>query len=391
MSGIADRVIQLGLDLNQEALQALSTLPQDHALELLDATATKAASGTMKSVSNYVCATIARGYVSRADGSSKGAGKGPIGPSGRPLSGAEYEAAAAALIATPGMQKAEQVGLQLTDEAVQSLLRLPAAHASELLEVVATKSTTAGLKDPSNYVIATIARGYQPRGAGGPAMGGFGGGFGGGDMFGGQPAGGKGSGVGRQSGLIPPDCTQVESAVLELNEADYFGGQPLSVSTMLTLRCIPQNQAMEMLNSLAAKGMGKGAKGIRDVNSYLQAAVAKIVREGGGKGTMAGGKGADKKNFTGNQSKQKAASLGLTLTDETMAIIARMPLKSANSLMEKAAIAQGQGQDANLFIQLEGGSMAASADEHGIIAGKGQPATAPAIGEERAFKRSRFE
>jgi len=78
-----------------------------------------------------------------------------------PMTGAEYEKAAKALIATPGMQKAEGVGVALSDEAVKALLTLPSAIASELLEAVAEKHAT--LRDPSNYVISTIARGYMPR------------------------------------------------------------------------------------------------------------------------------------------------------------------------------------------------------------------------------------
>jgi len=78
-----------------------------------------------------------------------------------PVSGAEYEKAAKALIATPGMQRAEAAGVQLNDEAVKALLTLPAASASELLDAVADKH--ASLRDPSNYVVSTVARGYIPR------------------------------------------------------------------------------------------------------------------------------------------------------------------------------------------------------------------------------------
>ncbi|CAL1126038.1 unnamed protein product [Cladocopium goreaui] len=68
------------------------------------------------------------------------------------------------------MQKAEQAGLSLSDDAVQALLTIPASHASEILEAVAEKHTD--LRDPSNYVIATITRGYVPRSDGGGKSGG---------------------------------------------------------------------------------------------------------------------------------------------------------------------------------------------------------------------------
>jgi len=370
---LAGRVAQLGLDINDEAMTALISLPQEHAFELLDAVAQKASSGQVKSASNYVCATISRGYVSRAGGgSAPGRNSASSLP---PLSAGEYEAAAAALISTPGMQKAESVGLQLTDEAVQALLRIPSSHASELLEVLAGKVGT--LRDPSNYVIATIAKGYTPRsqggGKGGDMGGGYGGGMGGGmgggyggdsygmgggdswssGGFGGKGDGGKGKGE-RKGGMVPPDVSTVESAVLELNEMGLFP-QPLSVNTLLTLRCIPQDAAMEMLNNLHSKGKGKG--GISNVNNYLQAAVVKAVREGGGEGTFPGGKGATHKNFSGNQSRQKASELGLSLDETSFGLLARMSLRDASRLMEAAA---GQGQDANTYIQSQGIGLAAS-------------------------------
>lgn len=59
------------------------------------------------------------------------------------------------------MQKAEAMALDLSEDAVKALLTLPSMHASELLETVAEKHET--LRDPSNYVVSTIARGYIPR------------------------------------------------------------------------------------------------------------------------------------------------------------------------------------------------------------------------------------
>ncbi|CAE8611681.1 unnamed protein product [Polarella glacialis] len=197
--------------------------------------------------------------------------------------------------------------------------------------------------------------------------------------------------------MVPPDVSQVESAVLELNEANYWPDQPLSVATLLTLRCIPQEQAMEMLVNLQGKGMGKGGgKGISSPNNYLQAAIVKMVREGGGNGTFSSGKGggAGHKNFTGNQSRVKAQELGLALNDETMGVLSRMPLRSATTLMEAAANAQSQGQDANLYIQAEGATLAAQQGEQGFMAGKGAPASGTmggGFGDESSFKRARLE
>ena len=73
--------------------------------------------------SNYIIATVSRGYVPRAGGKAIGASKGDgYGKGhGQKGKGENYEAAAAALINTPGMQKAELAGLSLSDDAVQAL------------------------------------------------------------------------------------------------------------------------------------------------------------------------------------------------------------------------------------------------------------------------------
>eukprot|EP00419_Tripos_fusus_P072804 CAMPEP_0172874864 /NCGR_PEP_ID=MMETSP1075-20121228/99664_1 /TAXON_ID=2916 /ORGANISM="Ceratium fusus, Strain PA161109" /LENGTH=79 /DNA_ID=CAMNT_0013725791 /DNA_START=59 /DNA_END=294 /DNA_ORIENTATION=- len=65
---IHERLQELGLELNNEAVKALSNLDLTHAFELLETVKSKVDMGHIKSPSNYVCATIARGYVPQADG-----------------------------------------------------------------------------------------------------------------------------------------------------------------------------------------------------------------------------------------------------------------------------------------------------------------------------------
>ena len=52
----------MGLELNEEAMQKLLTLPVQQASELLETVSAKR--GTIRSPSKYVCATISKGYVS---------------------------------------------------------------------------------------------------------------------------------------------------------------------------------------------------------------------------------------------------------------------------------------------------------------------------------------
>ncbi|CAE7617986.1 unnamed protein product [Symbiodinium natans] len=411
---LLNEVSRLGLDLGPEALSALESLPYNHALELLEATQQKYQGGSLKDPTNYICATVKRGYVPRSSMHTTGAigGKGQISQPPPPAAprGSNAEAAAQALINTKGMQKAEEAGLSLTDEAVQALLTVPASHASEILEAVAEKHTE--LRDPSNYVVATISRGYVPRseaggsfgkgggfgggggygggygggksgsslyesiygrgrpgfdgpyGGGGKGYGysapigggssygkgcgGYGGGYGAGPSYGGSSYsswGGKDGGKGSRGGLLPEDITTLEKSVLDLNEQDLWAGQEISPATLLALRCIGLDDALELLQNLQSKGMSKGSKGIGNLNNYIQAAISNILRDG------PGGKGVGGKNHTGNQSRMKAEELGLVLDESTFETLARMPLRRATALIEQASQRQAEGEDPNIFIE----------------------------------------
>eukprot|EP00913_Durusdinium_trenchii_P001958 g1811.t1 len=60
----------------------------------------------------------------------------PPPPEKRELTAQEEETAAEALLSTPGMAKAEGVGLILSEDAIRAVLGIPTMHASELLESV---------------------------------------------------------------------------------------------------------------------------------------------------------------------------------------------------------------------------------------------------------------
>eukprot|EP00930_Biecheleria_cincta_P096875 TRINITY_DN88652_c0_g1_i1.p1 TRINITY_DN88652_c0_g1~~TRINITY_DN88652_c0_g1_i1.p1 ORF type:complete len:442 (-),score=107.77 TRINITY_DN88652_c0_g1_i1:30-1301(-) len=401
-----------GLSLDSAALEALGKLPEEQALELLESVAQKVSSGHIKNPSNYVCATIARGYVSEAQGGAtafKAARE--HGSGGNASNGSHYGAAqswhetsemelANQLSGTVGMMKAQQAGLQLNEEAAQALLKLPTDHASQLLEQTAERLDS--LRDPSNYIMATIAKGFQPwRESGLPGQppppatpppasvfaaaswssqkgggdwsrkGGAGGDWsprgGGGDWSQKGGAGGKGAG----GELVPHDITQVERFVLDLNSQDLWQGQRLDANTLLALRCVSLDQGMELLSSLQAKGMGKGSVSVQNPNNYLQAAVSKILR---GDCTPAGGaskganKGSSSMNFTGNQTRQKAAELGLVVEDISMEALARLPLRASLAILDSAAGAQMLGEDVDDFIFKE-----AAAQEPSVMSLKGPP------------------
>mmetsp|Transcript_48521 Transcript_48521/g.90927 ORF Transcript_48521/g.90927 Transcript_48521/m.90927 type:complete len:381 (+) Transcript_48521:55-1197(+) len=359
-AGLEAHMSILGLELDGSAKEALSSLPGDDAVELLRTLSQKVATGRVRDASNYVCATIARGYVSQANGGAQAFVQSQYaaqGEPGKPMV-QDSEVAAVRLQSTVGMIKAQQAGVDLNDDAIKALLKLPTHHASQLLEQVAEKKGV--IRDLSNYVCATVARGFHPKESVGvaPSM-----------MlrshapkYQSSPLAGlqqmsasKGGGVfGKGKGkeavpnttveLIPPDISMMERAVLDLNQRDLWHGQNLDANSLLALRCLPQEQAMDLLGALYSKGSGKGSVSIANPNNYLQAAIAKIIRDGG---VTTG------RNFTGNQTRQKAAELGLMLEDNTLQVLSRLPLRSSVKLLEAAVTAQAQGDDPNLVIVAE--------------------------------------
>ncbi|CAE7891006.1 unnamed protein product, partial [Symbiodinium sp. KB8] len=318
-----------------------SGLPVEAAIEFIDVVARKTATGHLKDPSNYVCATIARGYVPQAKLPSWQGHASFEAPPPASAVMLDMDMAAARLQSTDGMRKAEQAGIDLNQDALNALLRLPTQNASQLLEQVVEKQGT--IRDLSNYVCATVARGFHPKESTGT-------------VWSGLPnraetevpgakAKGKGKATMENKGieLVPPDVTLMERAVLDLNQRDLWNGQNLDANSLLALRCLPQEQAMDLLGSLYSKGTGKGGVSIANPNNYLQAAIAKIVRTGMSNGM----------NFTGNQTRQKAAELGLSLEDLTLKALARLPLRSSLKLLESAAAAQMEGADPNAVIIAE--------------------------------------
>jgi len=397
---IHERLQELGLELNNEAVKALSNLDLTHAFELLETVKSKVDMGHIKSPSNYVCATIARGYVPQADGGAVLAsiflagGDAPPAAQPRPWDGKPtgggaannmasllqynpegrasyaddgFDAAAARLASSKGMLKAQQANLQLNDDAVRALLQLEPGHASELLEIVADKHTT--LRDPSNYIVATIARGFVPK-AGGPPVGTSG-------VTGhvvppkapapptsappafANDSVAKTAAVHAPSSLVPPNISLVEAKVLELNAQDLWAGQSISVETLLALRCIQQDQALQLLSSLEAKGRGKGGVSIQNPNNYVQAAVVKIrkatTESASATAPRSEGFGVPSAcwNYAGNRTRNKAVELGLELDEHSLQRLARQPLKEAISILEAAAWVRSQDQDPIEYINSE--------------------------------------
>mmetsp|Transcript_58792 Transcript_58792/g.140141 ORF Transcript_58792/g.140141 Transcript_58792/m.140141 type:complete len:362 (+) Transcript_58792:73-1158(+) len=302
MNNIRDLAAMCGLELNDEAHHALASMQPDHVEELLQSVTRKVQIGTVTNASNYICAAIKRGYTSNESyqaakgdgkggsfGSFAGRGKGPVG--GKPSSDGEVHAA---------LQRVAAAGVMLSEEATAALNQVLPEHAVEILDHVILKAGE--LRDPSNYVAATIARGYQPRNdfKGGLGEGKFGG-KGKYDDYGAQKlqpqhwppessSWGKSSygdaswatssTNARPAAVLPSDITALEQMVVDLNLEGLWGEQQFDVNTLLMLRCVPEGQAKELLGSFAGKARamkGKG-KGISNINNFVQSAIVKILR-----------------------------------------------------------------------------------------------------------------
>lgn len=258
----------LGLELTAEAYQALATLPDSHAADMITRVSTKVARGSLNNPSNYICAAIKRGYTTNDTYSQlKAAGLAPaIGGGGSynappPTNGltevSSEEGNAAFQLA---MQQALISGVLLSQDAANALMSLPSQHAAAILEFVAVNK--AELPDPSQHILATVAQTKaQISVAVTPVVP--------------QVVPPANPHV---PSLIPPDITPLELLMTQLNQENLWGDQQLDVGTLLALRCLPQNEAVEMVQQFSGKGRGKGG-GIANINNYMQAAVAKIQKE----------------------------------------------------------------------------------------------------------------
>jgi len=395
---VAEHIRDLGILLTAEAVQALEEIREDYALELVEAVKAKADAGHIKNPSNYICATIARGYVPEADGGAVTAmsrtgsqqaeipmaseapfithagekRKAPVyvpPPRKRGFEidravdehhNAEFDPdAAEQLAASRGMQRAHESGLELTEEAAKALLQLQPEHASELLETVVDKHAT--LRNPSNYIVATVARGFVPRveqvamatGSSSASL----------------SAPGHIPAVLMQNGpmsLVPSDVTPVESRVLELN-AQAVLERPLSAETLLALRCVDEGSALQLLSSLEAKGRGKGNVIIQNPNNYVQAAVVKIKKGLAEQGPAfdGGSPSSRREHFSPapaarraaddpNPSRQRAHELNLELDEQALELIGKIPVEECHWLLEAAAWIQAQNEDPSEHVMEEG-------------------------------------
>lgn len=258
---LLERAKQVGLSINGEALSAIAGLPSDHAAELLEFVLEKAPE--LRDPSNYIMSTIARGFKPRRSmGSSQRAGASSSTSTsfgGQSSFGGGAPADSQDVI-SQGLQRLSELGLQIDDSARQALATLSAEHASEMIDYVAENYNH--LRNPSNYISSTVARGFVPRGQKGSDKG----------------KGGKGGGSAGNFQHVPNDVSLIERRATHIN-SNLAPEMRIDFVTYLALRCLPEWQAADLLDGLEMR-----ISSISNPCNYLQAAVTKIQRGDKGKG-----------------------------------------------------------------------------------------------------------
>mmetsp|Transcript_22557 Transcript_22557/g.51636 ORF Transcript_22557/g.51636 Transcript_22557/m.51636 type:complete len:363 (-) Transcript_22557:29-1117(-) len=322
------------LELSEDAIDSLVSISAEDIMECLQGVAKKVQLGVVGNPSKYICAAVSRGYMKNeqfyamkgekgsmkgydggkgydkgydskgydsAKGYSKAGGKGPVGGGGYGKSDGGWKGdggwEAPNTDVHSALQQVAAMGIQLNHDAIAQLGQLQPEQAVEILEQVARKAGE--LRDPSNYVSATIAKGYQPTsGKGGfndwPPAPIIGSAKGGGlpKFQGDAPWNTPGkSGPVPRAAMLPPDITPLEQLVVDLNGESLWEDQQFDINTLLMLRCLPESDALDLIGTFGQKARamkGKG-KGISNINNYIQTAIVKITRGEGASGGYAGG------------------------------------------------------------------------------------------------------
>lgn len=142
---------------------------------------------------------------------------------------------------------------------------------------------------------------------------------------------------------------------MELNSQDLWSGQSLSVETLLSLRNVRQDQALQLLSSLESKGRGKGSVSVQNPNNYVQAAVVKIENRAAAPAPATAPVIVPPPswNYADKKTRNRAAELGLDLVESALKGLARQPMKEAMSILEAAAWVASNSQDPNEFVHSE--------------------------------------
>lgn len=313
---LAKKAAELGLELNEKALEALSELQSSQASTLLEQVAGKGTA--IRNPSAYITRTVEHGYVDDGD-------EGQEKPKGKGKGGGKRLGKSAA--------RAEELGFDLDEVAIEALAHIPLTEALQLLEDMSAKGTGkgGGVRNPSGWVIAACQKInapvaplplVAPRGIAGTVA---------------SSLGPKGAGrrLGKSAAIA-------EQRGLDLDE-----------NALNALANVPLRDALQLVEDVAAKGTG-----IRNQSGYVLTACSKMngvapwteaagapLHHGKGPGTgpPSGRAPAVAVSGFGGKSAARAADLGIELSEPALDALSGFPLRDALDLLETIA-AKGSGK-----------------------------------------------
>lgn len=223
--------------ITQEAVQALSSLPWDRAMELLKHIEEK--KGELKNPSGYLISAVGRD-VQRPQQTWSQRGQGAAGAKAGGASGGSWHGVDTGVHKRCTWLNANVFGAGAIDEeAITVLSSLEFNRAMEITKEMEQKGA-AVIKNPSSYLKAAAQREF-----GGSAAAGAGGAAGGGDVH-----------------------TAVHKRCTWLN-ANVFGAGSIDGETIAALSTLDFTRAMQLCKDLEEKGKGN----VANPSSYLQTAV----------------------------------------------------------------------------------------------------------------------
>lgn len=346
MSRLEEYAREQGLDLNREALTALSGLKSADARALIDQLVDR--SGKIWFPSDYIVRTIERGFdptktntqsnesskdrvTARAeelwidldkksiemlnsvpvasamemlsDISRKGVGKGGIrNPSSYVAAACQkindefYENAPKSTLGNRTASKVAELGLELDEWALDALVNVPLSTSFKILDQAAAVAWTGSSVAKISALVIRECEWWQ-------------------DSTSANEIWQKKDGVAKGGARSTSRATAL-GLYLEDNALDALANVPLTA-------------AFNLLDSVTAKGVGKGKGGIRNPSAYIVSACAKILSNPPVRNIQ------DYYSSPGNRSAARAAWLGVDINDAALAALSAVPLRAAKDLLDQ--------------------------------------------------------
>jgi len=221
--------------------------------------------------------------------------------------------------------RAADLGLELSDAALEALATVPLRAAMDLLDDVAVKGNgkgKGGIRNPSGYVIkACNVMNYEQE-----------------DDYGYAPIcpAAKGGHKGANN-------LDIQTRVVELNRIGNWDGEKIDVEAMMVLKELPPHRAHELLDSLESKAH------IKNPSNYIACAVSRmhsVVADVSRKRPWSSEGYIPLSAELG----RRLSDMGVELTDEAASTLAAQNLEDANELLDQFSSKLGMIKDPSKYL-----------------------------------------